>query len=88
MSVRAVCRPCRDPNLRTALDLQRDGRNADADLVDSKRVVWLGIAAGSTIGGLVPDLWGAGFFSLAGFVGSIAGALIGLWAALRVIESI
>jgi predicted MFS family arabinose efflux permease len=43
--------------------------------------IWIGILIGSTIGGFIPDLWGAGLFSywsvlLSGF-GAFVGLLIG-----------
>jgi hypothetical protein len=34
---------------------------------------------GSTAGGLVPNLWGAGMFSLSSLFFSAAGGLIGIW---------
>ena len=42
---------------------------------------------GMLVGGYVPELWGAGTFSLASFVFSIAGAIIGIWGGARISES-
>jgi uncharacterized membrane protein YeaQ/YmgE (transglycosylase-associated protein family) len=53
-----------------------------------KRVLWLCLAAGSTLGGLVPQAWGASGFGVASIIGSVVGAIIGIWAATRIIESI
>jgi uncharacterized membrane protein YeaQ/YmgE (transglycosylase-associated protein family) len=39
---------------------------------------------GMLVGGYVPALWGAGTFSLMSFVFSIAGAIIGIWAGVRI----
>jgi predicted MFS family arabinose efflux permease len=43
--------------------------------------IWIGILIGSTIGGFIPDLWGAGLFSyssvLLGGIGAFVGLLIG-----------
>jgi predicted MFS family arabinose efflux permease len=44
---------------------------------------WLGIFIGSAIGGLVPELWGAGNFSYSSVVFSGIGAFAGLWIGLK-----
>ena len=41
--------------------------------------IWLGIFIGSTIGGLIPELWDARMFSYASVLFSGIGALAGLW---------
>jgi uncharacterized membrane protein YeaQ/YmgE (transglycosylase-associated protein family) len=41
--------------------------------------IWLGIFIGSTIGGFVPELWGAGLLSYSSIALSTAGAFVGLW---------
>lgn len=41
--------------------------------------IWLGIFIGSTIGGLIPALWGDGMLSTSGILLSGAGGLAGLW---------
>ncbi len=41
--------------------------------------IWLGILIGSSIGGLIPELWGADMFSYASVLLSSVGALAGLW---------
>jgi outer membrane lipoprotein SlyB len=46
-------------------------------------VLGICVLVGSTIGGLLPTLAGAGTFSLASFVGSVAGAIVGVFAAAR-----
>jgi predicted MFS family arabinose efflux permease len=45
--------------------------------------IWLGILIGSSIGGLVPELWGAGLISYSGVLLSGVGALVGLWAGYK-----
>jgi uncharacterized membrane protein YeaQ/YmgE (transglycosylase-associated protein family) len=45
--------------------------------------IWLGLFIGSTIGGLIPELWDAGLLSYASVLLSGIGALIGLWIAYR-----
>jgi predicted MFS family arabinose efflux permease len=41
--------------------------------------IWLGIFIGSTIGGLIPELWDASMFSYASVLFGGIGALAGLW---------
>ena len=41
--------------------------------------IWLGVLIGSTIGGFIPDLWGADFFSYSSVLLGGIGALAGLW---------
>jgi len=46
--------------------------------------IWIGIFVGSTIGGLLPELWGAGVFSYASVLLGGAGAVVGLWLGFKV----
>lgn len=45
--------------------------------------IWLGILIGSTVGGFIPELWGAGMISYSSVLLSGAGAFIGLWIGLK-----
>ena len=49
-----------------------------------KRVLWLCLVAGSTLGGLAPEAWGASGLGLASLVGSAVGAVAGVWVAARI----
>jgi hypothetical protein len=46
-----------------------------------KLFIWLGLFVGSTVGGLIPELWGAGIFSffsvMLSTLGGVAGIFIG-----------
>lgn len=46
-------------------------------------IVMIGMVVGSTIGGYVPSLFGAGFLSLWGIVGSAIGGILGIWIAYK-----
>jgi hypothetical protein len=46
------------------------------------------VLVGSTIGGLVPELWGASTFSLQAIAFGLAGALAGVWAGGRLNEQL
>ena len=44
-----------------------------------KLLIFFGMMIGSTIGGLIPLLWGAGIFSYSGVLFSGIGAVVGIW---------
>jgi hypothetical protein len=50
----------------------------------SKSFIWLGVFVGSTIGGLIPYLWGADMFSPWPILLSSVGALVGIWGAVKI----
>lgn len=49
--------------------------------MNRKQLIWIGAFIGSTLGGLIPALWGASMFSLSSvfftFLGGLAGIYIG-----------
>jgi outer membrane lipoprotein SlyB len=53
-----------------------------------RRVTWLCLVAGSTAGGLLPEAWGAGAFGVASLLGSVVGAIAGIWAAARISQAL
>ena len=44
-----------------------------------RSMVWIGIGVGSTIGGMIPSLWGANMLSISSIVFSGVGAMAGIW---------
>jgi hypothetical protein len=50
----------------------------------NKKVLWMCMAVGSTIGGYLPTFFGQGSFSLASIVGSGLGGVAGVFAAQRI----
>ncbi len=50
----------------------------------SRSSIWIGILVGSTIGGLIPGLWGEGVFSYWSVLLSGAGAFVGLWIGFKI----
>jgi uncharacterized membrane protein YeaQ/YmgE (transglycosylase-associated protein family) len=60
---------------------------ADKRTMD-KRILWMCIVLGSTLGGFIPEAWGASGFGVASIVGSAVGAIVGVWAAARISASI
>jgi len=57
--------------------------------MDTKKLTWLGVFVGSTIGGYIPSLlWGADLISFSGIFGSLIGGMLGIWAGYRIGQSI
>jgi hypothetical protein len=48
-----------------------------------KSLVWIGLVVGSTIGSLMPLLWGAGMFSFSSVVLSAVGGIAGIYAGYK-----
>jgi hypothetical protein len=49
-----------------------------------KMIIYGSVLIFSTIGGYIPSLWGAGFFSVWGILGGIVGTAAGIWIALKI----
>lgn len=47
--------------------------------MSAKQLVWIGAIVGSTIGGFIPSLWGAGLISFSSMFLSALGAFVGIW---------
>ena len=52
--------------------------------MESNRLIWLGMVIGSTIGGFIPELWGAGLISFSGILFSAVGAIAGIWVMFKI----
>jgi uncharacterized membrane protein YeaQ/YmgE (transglycosylase-associated protein family) len=50
-------------------------------------MLWMCLVVGSTLGGFVPEAWGASGFGIASIIGSAIGAIVGVWAAVRISAS-
>jgi hypothetical protein len=50
-----------------------------------RRVIWLFVVAGSTVGGLAPQAWGGSALGLASLVLASLGGLAGVWLAVKLI---
>ena len=48
-----------------------------------RRIIWLFVLVGSTVGGLLPEAWGASAFGGASLVFCLVGSLAGLWFGVR-----
>ena len=54
----------------------------------NKLFIWLGLIVGSTIGGLVPMLWGDDVVSMAGLGLSTLGGILGIAAGYKLAQSV
>ncbi|MFH0947815.1 MAG: hypothetical protein V1833_02305 [Elusimicrobiota bacterium] len=54
--------------------------------MSSKKMMMLGLFVGSTIGGYIPILLGAGMFSFSSLFGSGVGGIIGIWLAKKITD--
>jgi hypothetical protein len=47
--------------------------------MDSKKMIWLGMAVGSTVGGFLPTLWGSDFLSISSIILTAVGGFAGIY---------
>ena len=52
--------------------------------MNSKTMVWISMTIGSTIGGMIPNLWGASFLSFSSILFSGLGAIAGIWLGFKI----
>jgi len=45
-----------------------------------KKFIWIGMFVGSSIGNMLPMLWGGDAISVSGFFFSLIGGIVGIWA--------
>ena len=51
--------------------------------MESKRMIYLGMLLGGTIGGYLPTLWGDSYFSFWSLILNAVGAIIGIYIAFK-----
>ena len=47
--------------------------------MSSKSLIWIFMFIGSSVGGFIPTLWGAGFLSLSSVFLTAIGGIAGIW---------
>ena len=47
--------------------------------MNSKALIWVGAIVGSTIGSIVPAIWGGSMFSMSSIIFSTIGGIAGIW---------
>lgn len=55
--------------------------------MQSRSLVWIGLAVGSTVGGLIPELWGAGILSFSSIFLSALGGIAGIWVGYQIAQN-
>jgi hypothetical protein len=51
--------------------------------MNQKTLIWIGLFVGSTVGGMVPSLWGDNFLTMSSVLLTAVGGLIGIWIGFR-----
>lgn len=51
--------------------------------MESKRIIYIGMFLGGAIGGYIPTLWGAAYFSLSSVFFNAIGAIVGIYIAFK-----
>jgi len=51
--------------------------------MESRKIIWLFMSVGGILGGYIPLLWGANYFSFASIIFNALGAIFGIWVAFR-----
>jgi hypothetical protein len=54
--------------------------------MQTKSLVWLGLAIGSTVGSFVPMLWGASMFSFSSIIFSGIGGIAGIYIFFKIAQ--
>ncbi len=54
----------------------------------TKKFIWIGFFVGSTIGNLLPTLWGGDLMSLSAFALAAVGGIVGIWLGYRWSQSL
>ena len=49
-----------------------------------KTAIWIGMVVGTSLGGIVPSLWGAGFFSFSSVIFTAIGGFLGIWLGYKI----
>ncbi len=53
-----------------------------------KTIIWIGVGVGSTIGGLIPSLWGDSLISFSSIVLTAVGGLAGIYLGFKLSQYI
>jgi hypothetical protein len=54
----------------------------------TKKLIWMGFFIGSSIGNLLPVIWGGDILSVSGFVLALLGGIAGMYFAHRFAQSL
>jgi hypothetical protein len=51
--------------------------------MSKKTWIWIGLFVGSTLGGMVPSLWGDNFLSMSSVLLTAVGGFVGIWVGFK-----
>lgn len=57
---------------------------AGIPVIMDKKLIWVGMVIGSTLGGYVPALFGVDIFSFTSLIGTLVGGILGIWIAIKI----
>lgn len=55
--------------------------------MNAKSLIWIGVFVGTTVGGFIPTLWGAGMLSFSSIMWSTVGGLAGIYLGFKLSKS-
>jgi hypothetical protein len=67
-----------------AVNLTTECARCRTSIWTMRSTIWLGILIGSTLGGLIPSLWGDGIFTYSSVLLSGVDAFVGLWVGFKI----
>ena len=52
----------------------------------NRKIIMLGMILGSSVGAYIPNIFGAGMFSLTSIFGGLLGGILGIWISFRLLQ--
>lgn len=49
-----------------------------------RKIIWLFMIVGGAVGGYIPLLWGAPYFSFSSIIFNAIGAIVGIWVGFKI----
>jgi hypothetical protein len=56
--------------------------------MSSKTWIFIGLIAGSYLGGLIPTFWGDSYFSYSSVIGNFVGGASGIWVGYKIYQNL
>lgn len=56
--------------------------------MNQKTFIWGGLFIGSTVGGMLPSLWGSNMMSMSSVILTAVGGILGIWIGLKLFSGL
>ncbi|VAW31747.1 hypothetical protein MNBD_CPR01-266 [hydrothermal vent metagenome] len=56
--------------------------------MNQKTFIWGGLFIGSTVGGMLPNLWGSNMLSMSSVILTAVGGVLGIWIGLKLFSGL